>query len=242
VWGWGDNLAGTLGFPTVSDEDACIPEPRIIPMFRDVGAQLHHVACGPDFSFAWSRSEAETADAEDEDAAPRLVFGWGMNEQQQLGVVSLTGQPWEALPRLLDVDVGAGLEDVTRVALGNRCGVAATARGELVGWGQQYGPTPVLLGALPAMAENGAETQASLRGVSVDGTGELVLAVDDRGRLYYRSNVQRLNKDKSGKTLGNMDFPGVVLTVHPGFMNSVTALVAKEMVSLPLATVLPPWV
>eukprot|EP00192_Tetraselmis_astigmatica_P009703 CAMPEP_0117664012 /NCGR_PEP_ID=MMETSP0804-20121206/8955_1 /TAXON_ID=1074897 /ORGANISM="Tetraselmis astigmatica, Strain CCMP880" /LENGTH=853 /DNA_ID=CAMNT_0005471141 /DNA_START=124 /DNA_END=2685 /DNA_ORIENTATION=- len=181
---WGGNTHGQLGTGDSKDRN----KPTAIRAFH--GAKVVHVAAGQHSSFAVTESGE--------------VFGWGYNDNMELGLGTGTSRN---SPQVISSLAG---KNVTRIAAGGYHVLAATGAGELYAWGSnRYGQlglghtnpvkVPTKVQALPKLAAGDyptpyeqllqrkargveAPTDAIYTGVIAAGTWHS-LAVVEGGRL-----------------------------------------------------------
>jgi len=130
VWTWGCGENGRLGNGGTTDQ----LEPYPVEFFLEVGVKCVSVACGNSFSLALGDDGK--------------VYGWGKNDQAQLGLggsMSMDVYAMEEMPRLIDTLAD---EKIVHIAAGGSHALAINNKGEVFHWGMRLWVEPHKMTAL----------------------------------------------------------------------------------------------
>eukprot|EP00516_Mucochytrium_quahogii_P006280 CAMPEP_0203763006 /NCGR_PEP_ID=MMETSP0098-20131031/15739_1 /ASSEMBLY_ACC=CAM_ASM_000208 /TAXON_ID=96639 /ORGANISM=" , Strain NY0313808BC1" /LENGTH=418 /DNA_ID=CAMNT_0050657609 /DNA_START=307 /DNA_END=1563 /DNA_ORIENTATION=- len=155
VWSWGRGENGRLGHGGNSD---CL-EPYPVELFWDLDVKIVDIACGHSFNLAL-----------DSDGK---VWGWGKNDQSQLGLgggISMDVYAMEDMPRQLE---SLDEKKIVKVGAGAAHAVAVTDKGEVYSWGMRLWMEPHLMSAL-----------SGERIVSVDCGNGVSACLNDAGQVF----------------------------------------------------------
>ncbi len=124
VWTWGHGENGRLGNGTTADQ----LEPFPVDYFLDLDIKCVDIACGNSFCLALSDDGK--------------VYGWGKNDQSQLGLgggISMDMYAMENMPRLIE---SLEKEDIIYIGAGASQSLAINANSEVFYWGNRLWMEP----------------------------------------------------------------------------------------------------
>ncbi|GBG25543.1 Serine/threonine-protein kinase Nek8 [Hondaea fermentalgiana] len=130
VWTWGSGENGRLGNGGTTDQ----LEPYPVEYFLEVGIKIVSIATGNSFSLALSDDGK--------------VYGWGKNDQAQLGLggsMSMDVYAMEEMPRQIDLLAN---ETIVSIAAGGSHAMAVNSKGEVFHWGMRLWVEPHKMTAL----------------------------------------------------------------------------------------------